>query len=75
MTSEFRLNNAHWAETSPVTVLRALREVSGLTLMQAKTLADELKSTGLVGTLVERELIVGRLRQRSVRVAVETPPC
>ncbi|WP_254047292.1 hypothetical protein [Streptomyces aureus] len=62
-------------ETSPVAVLRALREVPGLTLTQARAWADELKSTGLVGTLVEMELIAARLRQRSVRVAVETSPC
>jgi ribosomal protein L7/L12 len=62
-------------ETSQVAVLRALREVRGLTIMQAKALADELKSTGLVGTLVEMELMAAQLRQRSVRAAVETQSC
>ncbi|MEU9663546.1 hypothetical protein [Streptomyces chartreusis] len=61
-------------ETSPVAVLRAFREVHGLTLTQAKALADELKTTGLVGTLVEMEFIAARLRQRSVRATVETLP-
>ncbi|MFB7368904.1 hypothetical protein ACFC0D_03540 [Streptomyces sp. NPDC056222] len=52
-------------------VLRALREMYGLTLMQAKALADELKMAGLVGTLVEMELTAAQLRQRSVGAAVE----
>ncbi|MFF3020923.1 hypothetical protein [Streptomyces sp. NPDC057939] len=58
-------------EIDPVAVLRALREMHGLTLTQAKALADELKTTGLMGTLVEMELIAARLRQRSVMAAVE----
>ncbi|MFI1658312.1 hypothetical protein ACH4ZU_25875 [Streptomyces sp. NPDC020472] len=61
-------------EASPVAVLRALREAHGLTLTQAKALAGELKTTGLVGTLVEMEFIAARLRQHSVRAAVETSP-
>ncbi|MEU3778671.1 hypothetical protein AB0F11_36810 [Streptomyces sp. NPDC032472] len=44
-----------------------------LTLAQARTLAEELRTTGLVGTLVEMELMAGRLRQRSVSAVVE--PC
>ncbi|MEU9030931.1 hypothetical protein AB0D46_26150 [Streptomyces sp. NPDC048383] len=58
-------------EIGPVAVLRALREMHGLTLTQAKALADELKTTGLMGTLVEMELIAARLRQRSVMAVVE----
>ncbi|MFE5942037.1 hypothetical protein [Streptomyces sp. NPDC056480] len=61
-------------ETSPVAVLRALREVHGVTLAQAKALADDLKTTGLTGTLVEMELVAARLRQRSVMAAVEAEP-
>lgn len=58
---------------SSVTVLRALREVRDLTLAQTRALAEELRTTGLVGTLVEMELMAGRLRQRSVSAVVE--PC
>ncbi|WP_406375687.1 hypothetical protein OG788_39070 [Streptomyces sp. NBC_00647] len=61
-------------QTSPVAILRALREKNGLTLTQAKALAAELKATGLVGTLVEMEFIAARLRQHSIRAAVETSP-
>ncbi|MEU1538780.1 hypothetical protein ABZ461_11745 [Actinacidiphila glaucinigra] len=61
--------------TNPVAVLRALREVNGLSLTEAKAMAGELKTAGLVGTLVEMEFVAARLRQRAVRVAVETSPC
>ncbi|MFF7251585.1 hypothetical protein ACFZBU_47985 [Embleya sp. NPDC008237] len=57
---------------SAVPVLRALREVHGLSLAQARALADELKTTSLVGTFVEMELIAARLRHHSVGVTVET---
>ncbi|MFD8735925.1 hypothetical protein ACFV06_13535 [Streptomyces sp. NPDC059618] len=60
-----------WPETSPVAVLRALRELQGLTLTQAKALAGELKATGLVGTLVEMEFVAAQLWQHSVRSVVE----
>ncbi|MEU6863445.1 hypothetical protein ABZ924_09260 [Streptomyces sp. NPDC046876] len=60
-------------EASPVAVLRVLREVHDLTLAQARASADELRTTGLVGTLVEMELMAARLRQRSVGAVVE--PC
>ncbi|WP_234355791.1 hypothetical protein [Kitasatospora aureofaciens] len=59
-------------EASAVPVLRALREVHGLSLAQARALADELKTTGLVGTFVEMELVASRLRHHSVGVTVET---
>lgn len=59
-------------EASAVPVLRALREVHGLSLTQARSMAEELKTTGLVGTLVEMELIAARLRHHSVETAVET---
>ncbi|MFD0273910.1 hypothetical protein ACFVHB_08340 [Kitasatospora sp. NPDC127111] len=59
-------------EPSPVPVLRALREVHGrLALPQARAMADELRTTGLVGTRVEMELLAARLRHHSVRATVE----
>lgn len=59
-------------EASTVPVLRALREVHSLSLGQARAAAEELKTTGLVGTFVEMELIASRLRHHSVGVRVET---
>lgn len=59
-------------EASAVPVLRALREVHGLSLAQARAMADELKNVGLVGTFVEMELVAARLRHHSVGAAVET---
>ncbi|WP_328314907.1 hypothetical protein OG432_34625 [Streptomyces sp. NBC_00442] len=59
-------------EASGVPVLRALREVHGLSLAQARSLADELKTTSLVGTFVEMELLAARLRHHCVGVTVET---
>lgn len=60
------------AEARPVRVLRALREVHGLSLAQARGRADELKTAGLLGTFVEIELAASRLRHHSVGVTVET---
>lgn len=57
---------------SAVPVLRALREVYGLPLVQARVMADELRTTGLVGTFVEMELVASRLRHHCVGVTVET---
>ncbi|WOP07074.1 hypothetical protein R2B67_00330 [Streptomyces cyaneofuscatus] len=59
-------------EASAVPVLRALREVHDLPLAQARAMANELKTTGLVGTFVEMELVASRLRHHSVEVTVET---
>ncbi|WP_328535077.1 hypothetical protein [Streptomyces sp. NBC_00344] len=56
---------------SPVVVLRTLREVHALTLAQAQSLADQLRTTGLVGTLVEMELIASRLRHHSVGATID----
>lgn len=61
-------------EASRVTVLRVLREVHDLSLAQARAMAEELRTTGLVGTFVEMELIAAQLRHRSVAVAIETSP-
>lgn len=58
-------------ESSLVPVLHALRETHGLSLAQARAMADELKTTGLVGTLVEMELVAAGLRRRSVAATVE----
>ncbi|MFD4829800.1 hypothetical protein ACFWPV_08060 [Streptomyces uncialis] len=61
-------------EANRVTVLRVLREVHELSPAQARAQAGELRTSGLVGTLVEMELIAARLRDRSVAVTVETSP-
>ncbi|MCX4506629.1 hypothetical protein [Streptomyces anulatus] len=58
-------------ESSPVPVLHALRETHGLSLAQARAMADELRTTGLVGTLVEMEHVAAGLRRRSVAATVE----
>ncbi|MEU8527721.1 hypothetical protein AB0C77_19335 [Streptomyces sp. NPDC048629] len=57
---------------SMVPVLRALREVHGLSLAQARATSYELKTNGVLGTLVEMELMAARLRHRSVGVVVES---
>lgn len=54
-------------------MLHALREIHHFSLGQARAMADELKKTGLIGTLVEMELVAAGLRRRSVAAAVETP--
>lgn len=59
--------------TNAVPVLRALREVHGLSLAQARSVADELRMHGLTGTRVEMELVASRLRHHSVGATVETP--
>ena len=59
----------------PVTVLRALREIRGLPLAEAQSMAGQLRATGLTGTLVEMELIASRLRHHSVGASIETDPC
>lgn len=57
---------------SAVPVLRALREVHGLSLAQALAMMEELRTAGLVGTLVEMELVAARLRHHSVETTIET---
>ncbi|MEV0194141.1 hypothetical protein AB0I39_37170 [Kitasatospora purpeofusca] len=54
-----------------VPVLRALREVHGLSLVQARAMADELRTVGLTGTLVEMEFLAAGLRRRSVMATVD----
>ncbi|GJF31821.1 hypothetical protein KNE206_45210 [Kitasatospora sp. NE20-6] len=58
-------------EARMVPVLRALREVYGLSLPRARVLANELRATGLVGTFVEMELLASRLRHLAVGVTVD----
>lgn len=58
-------------ESSTVPVLRVLREIHGLSLAQARAMTDELKTTGLVGTLVEMEFVAAGFRRRSVAATVE----
>lgn len=64
----------HLADDEPslIPVLRVLREALHLSLGQACTMASELKETGLVGTLVEMELIAAGLQRRSVATTIET---
>ncbi|MFB7382550.1 hypothetical protein ACFC6U_40285 [Kitasatospora purpeofusca] len=59
-------------EPSSVPVLRALRETYGLSLAQARATADESRTTGLTGTLVEMELTAAGLGRRSVAATVES---
>ncbi|WP_328626063.1 hypothetical protein OHA88_16200 [Streptomyces sp. NBC_00353] len=59
-------------ESSLVPVLRVLREILRLPLSQARVMASALQETGLVGTLVEMELIADGLQRRSVATTIET---
>ncbi|WP_354395939.1 hypothetical protein [Streptomyces atratus] len=55
-----------------VPVLRVLREILRLPLGPARVMASALQETGLVGTLVEMELIAAGLQRRSVATTIET---
>lgn len=57
-------------ESNLISVLQVLRETYRLSLGQARTMAGELRSTGLVGTLVEMEFLAAGLRRRSVAASV-----
>lgn len=59
-------------ESSRLSVLRGLREVLSLSLDQARAKAAELGRTGLVGTLVEMELLAEALNRRSVATTITT---
>ncbi|MEV0526957.1 hypothetical protein AB0I66_26340 [Streptomyces sp. NPDC050439] len=63
------------ADTVPslTPVLRVLREVLQLPLGQARAMADELRDAGLVGTLVEMELIAAGLRGRAIATTIDGP--
>lgn len=53
-------------------LMQALRETLRLSLGQARAMAAELKESGLLGTMVEMELLAAGLRSRSVAATVET---
>ncbi|GAA3043784.1 hypothetical protein GCM10017562_00730 [Streptomyces roseofulvus] len=52
-------------------VLLALRKARELSLGEARVLTTQLAETGLIGTLVEMEILAVHLRRRSVAVSVE----
>lgn len=54
-----------------VPVLQALRSAQELSLGEARAQAAELARTGLIGTLVEMEVLAVHLRRRAVAVSVE----
>lgn len=56
---------------SLVPVLQALRDARELSLGEARARATELAETGLIGTLVEMEVLAVHLRSRAVAVSVE----
>ncbi|MGW9448795.1 hypothetical protein [Streptomyces sp. NPDC055632] len=56
---------------NPVGVLRALRGARELSLGAARAQAAQLAGAGLVGTLVEMEILAVHLRRRAVAVSVE----
>ncbi|MEU7743519.1 hypothetical protein [Nonomuraea sp. NPDC049158] len=56
--------------SSLASVVKVVREVSQVSLPQARELADKLTDTGLVGTLAEMELLRTRLRSRGVTAEV-----
>ncbi|WP_237293240.1 MULTISPECIES: hypothetical protein [Streptomyces] len=56
---------------SLVPVLKALRDAGdGLSLGEARARAAQLVADGLLGTLVEMEVLAGHMRAHSVPVAV-----
>ncbi|ATW52368.1 hypothetical protein CGZ69_01675 [Streptomyces peucetius subsp. caesius ATCC 27952] len=54
-----------------VPVLQALRSARALSLGEARAQAAELAGTGLIGTLVEMEVLAAHLRRRAIAVSVE----
>lgn len=52
-------------------VMRALREVRGASLGEARAQAADLAGNGLTGTLVEMEVLALHLRRRAVEVRVD----
>ncbi|MFJ2648755.1 hypothetical protein ACIO1C_18725 [Streptomyces sp. NPDC087420] len=53
-----------------ISVTRVLSRTQGLSLGEARTMAAELRTTGLLGTLVEMEHLATALRERAVAVTV-----
>jgi hypothetical protein len=56
---------------SLVPVLQALRDAQALSLGEARAQAAELTGTGLIGTLVEMEVLAVHLRRRGIAASVE----
>ncbi|GAA3389636.1 hypothetical protein GCM10017752_14910 [Streptomyces roseoviridis] len=56
--------------SSLVPVLRALRSARELSVGEARAQAAELAGTGLIGTLVEMEILAVHLRGRAIAVSV-----
>lgn len=54
-----------------VPVLQALRSARELSLGEARAQATQLVETGLIGTLVEMEILAVHLRKRAIQVSVE----
>ncbi|MFF3842577.1 hypothetical protein [Streptomyces sp. NPDC001930] len=52
-------------------VLQALRSARKLSLGEARAQATQLAETGLIGTLVEMEILAVHLRRRAIEVGVE----
>ncbi|MCX5232824.1 hypothetical protein [Streptomyces sp. NBC_00233] len=52
-------------------MLQALRDARELSLREARAQAAELAETGLIGTLVEMEVLAVHLRRRAIAVSVE----
>jgi hypothetical protein len=61
-------------EASRVPVLRALREMSHLSLGEARLMVAELSGVGLVGTSVEMAYLADGLRKRSVATTLVPSP-
>lgn len=59
---------------SLVPVLQALRSARELSLGEARAQATELVEAGLIGTLVEMEVLAVYLRGRAISVIVEPAP-
>ncbi|MFI8392639.1 hypothetical protein [Streptomyces sp. NPDC085540] len=57
--------------SSFVPALKVFREVSAVSLSQARELVEKLSHDGVVGSLSEIELLKTRLRLRGVRVDIE----
>ncbi|MER7178456.1 hypothetical protein ABT404_03010 [Streptomyces hyaluromycini] len=69
-----RLATKEIKETSLVLVLRALRDMSHLSLGEARLMAAELSGAGLVGTSVEMARLADGLRKRSVATTLAPSP-
>ncbi|MEU6878873.1 hypothetical protein [Streptomyces sp. NPDC046712] len=61
-------------EASVVPVMRALREMRGLSLDEARLTAAGLRGAGLVGTFVEMTHLADGLRKRSVATTLTPAP-